>query len=94
MGQNPRQSLRSSVLRGGLTDQLSVKIIQSKNAWKSASKTQPLWSMQSRQLQAQRRQNPLQQIHVVRGMLSTLILYPELDKFVKGFTRKFHSSRQ
>ena len=49
--------------------------------------------MRSRQLQAQR-QNPLQQIHVVRGMLSTLILYPELDKFVKGFTRKFHSSRQ
>ncbi len=29
--------------------------------------------------------NPLQQIHVVREVLSTLILYPELDKFVKGF---------
>lgn len=29
--------------------------------------------------------NPLQQIHVVREVLSTLALYPELDKFVKGF---------
>lgn len=29
--------------------------------------------------------NPLQQIHVVREVLSTLALYPELGKFVKGF---------
>ncbi len=29
--------------------------------------------------------NPLQQIHVVREVLSTLALYPELSKFVKGF---------
>ena len=29
--------------------------------------------------------NPLQQIHVVREVLSTLALYPELNQFVKGF---------
>lgn len=29
--------------------------------------------------------NPLQQIHVVREVLSTLALYPELNHFVKGF---------
>ncbi|MFA5792448.1 MAG: 3-deoxy-7-phosphoheptulonate synthase [Candidatus Gracilibacteria bacterium] len=29
--------------------------------------------------------NPLQQIHVVREVMSTLALYPELNNFVKGF---------
>lgn len=29
--------------------------------------------------------NPLQQIHVVREVLSTLALYPELGRYVKGF---------
>lgn len=29
--------------------------------------------------------NPLQQIHVVREVLSTLALYPELNRYIKGF---------